>query len=221
MAMLGVAQALPPGGAARRQPEVYGGPSDGGLGCSHLSALGGAPGLQVLSPYVGSGKAPSTLPAACPGLSPPSSRPDLLMELGGGQLSHATLTAAVNEAARQSFGQELADVRDGPSGGFIVWLSGPRAKEVRADQAVLALFERQLWRKLGNEIMKFDRRNAAFDAVGSTSTLLTMWLLQDGADTQDLCWEFARRGDCPRGTRCRWLHASPPTRPVDIEVTTV
>lgn len=26
---------------------------------------------------------------------------------------------------------------------------------------------------------------------------------------EDLCWDFARRGVCPRGVRCRWLHPSP------------
>lgn len=247
MAMLGVAQAFPPRPLCRSE----GAPGrlvNGDYEGRGLRVSGSAPGLQPRWQYPGNtgtagatavpGRALKSPPrfanpgfpaAGCSGLAVsasgpvPSLRADHLVGLGCGLCTHASQAAAVNKAARQAFGQELVDVRDGPLGGFIVWLRCPMGKEMLADQSVLDLLERQLWCSLGDEIMNIDRHNAVLDATGSTSTSLTMWFLQDGSEARgrNFCWDFARRGVCPRGSHCRWLHSSLRTRPVDIELTTV
>jgi len=48
---------------------------------------------------------------------------------------------------------------------------------------------------------------------------LTIWcLVEEGEYAEQLCWDFVRRGACPRGSRCQWMHAPPPTYPIDVEV---
>lgn len=47
---------------------------------------------------------------------------------------------------------------------------------------------------------------------------LTIWCMSEDEEFDDICWDFARRGACPRGGRCQWLHQPPPTYPLDLEV---
>jgi len=110
-----------------------------------------------------------------------------------------------------------------------------------AHQLTLDALGRALWPLLGQEAVGMEWRSglgastsaeeASQSVSGSghdiqgcsmsagSSLRLTIWCLSEDDDyTEDLCWDFARRGACPRGGRCQWLHVLPHTYPVDLEV---
>lgn len=124
--------------------------------------------------------------------------------------------------------------------------AGSGAEEARTQQAALHAFGRALWPLLGPEAVCIEWRGghsvtdgagcdghlgappgsfceggagAASAACGVGAPRLTIWCLcEDEEYSEDLCWDFTRRGACPRGNRCQWLHVPPPTYPVDVEV---
>lgn len=151
-------------------------------------------------------------------------------EDAGEAMQAATNAAAIREAARRAFGAGVADItrccsHDG-NRGYTVQLRGGCASELRRDaRVVLDAFARTLWPLLDREIVALEHY---VDGVrvngGGTGLSVPCWpmttrlTMRELIDTGDACWDFSRRGICPRGARCRWKHVPMQTRATDIEV---
>mmetsp|Transcript_95740 Transcript_95740/g.309084 ORF Transcript_95740/g.309084 Transcript_95740/m.309084 type:complete len:386 (+) Transcript_95740:86-1243(+) len=197
------------------------------------SAAGAQPGLSpaCLSEARGSAKlsqppqAALGLPGchwALPPAEPMSSA--CLSVCGEAQTAYA---AAVSEAATRAFGSSAVDVASSASGGFVIWLRGwPAAELQNNERAVLAALNQALCPLLGPDVVGVEPRTATatgarLSGVASAvaGTRLTIWHLRGEAEyAQNYCWQYVRQGICPRGGYCRWLHAVPPSYPIDIEV---
>lgn len=108
---------------------------------------------------------------------------------------------AIQHAAQDAFGALLKDVEMDANGVYIVKLqSGMRQYD---DVPMLSILSRSLWPLLGREVITL---GTTMDADGKQRLAVRS---RDGEiDSESSCWEFATTGVCPRGSRCRWEHAS-------------
>jgi len=136
----------------------------------------------------------------------------------------AANAAAIREAARRAFGAGVADItgccsHEGTRG-YTVQLRGGCASELRRDaRVVLDAFARALWPLLDREIVALEHY---VDGIrvngGSTGASVPCWpittrlTMRHLIGTSDACWDFSRRGVCPRGVQCRWKHVPMQTR---------
>lgn len=134
---------------------------------------------------------------------------------GACMVTRTLRAATVWEAASRAFGCELAGV-EATQTGFAVWLTQRRHDQ----EALVDALTCALWPLVSLDVIGMERQ------VSSTGpgtrpcgrSGLTVWCLSEAAGQQGFCWDFARRGCCPRSFRCRWLHAVPPSHAVRIEL---
>jgi len=135
----------------------------------------------------------------------------------GSVLASSYVGEAVREAAHRAFGFGSAEVTIGEARGrassaYIIRLHSSPASEVAGlPRAKLDAFGRTLRASLGRDVVSFEQ-NACGDKSGASSHMRIM-LRNQG---QDACWDFARRGMCPRGGHCTWPHKA---ETVFIEIT--
>jgi len=122
----------------------------------------------------------------------------------------------VSEAASRVFGSDLAEVAPRSSGCALL-LRGFAGWELRrGGRAQLDAFACALWPLLAPEAVSMQSKPAS---EAGSSAWLSLWCLDRTAScAQRICWDYVRRGACPRIGRCRWLHAAPPTYCISIEL---
>uniref|UniRef100_A0A7S4S5J0 C3H1-type domain-containing protein n=1 Tax=Alexandrium monilatum TaxID=311494 RepID=A0A7S4S5J0_9DINO len=144
----------------------------------------------------------------------PSVVPEVSTATAGSQ--HA---AAVSEAASRAFGADLAEVVRGPSGYALLLRGREGAALRRGGREQLDTLGCALWPLLVPDVVGMQSEMEAEAGQVSSGSRLTVWCLAAGeGNTRSLCWDFARCGACPRGGRCRWLHAEHPTYNFTIEL---
>lgn len=115
---------------------------------------------------------------------------------------------SVRQAAHLAFGDALAEVMTGTasaqcSSAYVVRIYDGTDSDRRAQVDALG---RELRGILGSEVVGFEQRVSAgtsFDSACRSSGVLRIKLRSHG---DGACWDFARRGCCPRGAHCMWTH---------------
>lgn len=111
----------------------------------------------------------------------------------------------IPEAARVTFGEDLAEVKGSVCAGFVVRLR-PKRWDIGTALGMLAASLGML-----PDVVAVEPAREI-----PSSGLLRIHCIDEGLGEQQ-CWEFVNRGSCPRGNACRWRHGLQ-TRAVTVVV---
>lgn len=123
--------------------------------------------------------------------------------------SGASRSASVHQAAHHTFGHSLAEISVNPASnsdttGYVIRLNKPAAAEsCGLPRAMLDNFTNSLRRSLGRDVVSFEQRASGAHSGSSSSMRFTL-----RSNGENACWDFARRGVCPRGSSCTWVHSA-------------